>query len=241
MSPGRADDIDRLYYLLSDLERRLGGTRTLDTATGGQDWPSHGVYFFFEPRETRSNGRPRVVRVGTHALTTTSRTTLWQRLSQHRGNLRGSNPGGGNHRGSIFRLHVGAALLRRNHAPQAMLESWLSKKPQPQWVAAEAEHERNVSHYIGAMPFVWLPVPTKPDGTSERGYLERNCIALLSGAEPASPDWLGLHAVNPAIKCSGLWNVNHVHEQYRPENLDRLEEYLVALPTTRHAAHAEAR
>jgi hypothetical protein len=241
MSPGRAEDIDRLYRLLSDLERRLGGTRTLDTATGGQAWPSHGVYFCFEPRETRSNGRPRVVRVGTHALTTTSRTTLWQRLSQHRGNLRGSNPGGGNHRASIFRLHVGAALLRRDHAPEALLESWLSKKPQPQWAAAEAEHERNVSRHIGAMPFVWLPVPTKPDGTSERGYLERNSIALLSGAEPASPDWLGHHAVNPAIRRSGLWNANHVHEQYRLENLDRLEEYLLALPTTRQTAHGEAR
>lgn len=231
MRSDRCEDIDRLYRLLSDLECRLGGTRTLDTATGGQAWPSHGVYFFFEPGETRSDDSPRVVRVGTHALTATSHTTLWQRLSQHRGNLRGSNPGGGNHRGSIFRLHVGAAVLRRDHAPQALLESWLSKEPQPQWAAAEAEHERNVSHYIRAMPFVWLPVPTKPDGTSERGYLERNCIALLSGAEPASPDWLGHHAVNPAISASGLWNVNHVHDQYRPKSLDRLEGYLMALPT----------
>ncbi len=53
----------------------------------------------------------RVVRVGTHAVTTTSRTTLWNRLSQHRGVAK---TGGGNHRGSIFRLIVGTALKRRD-------------------------------------------------------------------------------------------------------------------------------
>jgi hypothetical protein len=226
MSSDRSGDIDRLYGMLSDLERRLGGTRTLNGATGGRAWPSHGLYVFFEPGETRPNGQPRVVRVGTHALIRTSRTTLWQRLSQHRGNLSGANPGGGNHRGSIFRLHVGAALLRRDHAPDGLLESWLAKKAHPQLLAAEAEYERNVSRHIGAMPFVWLHVPNKADGTSDRGYLERNAIGLLSGGESASPEWLGRHAVNSAINRSGLWNVNHVDDRYILDFLDLLDSYL---------------
>ena len=70
------------------------------------DWPKRGVYFFFKPGETRRDGTPRVVRVGTHALKTGSGTSLWDRLSKHRGNLAGRSPGAGNHRGSIFRLHV---------------------------------------------------------------------------------------------------------------------------------------
>ena len=73
------------------------------------DWPRRGVYFFFEPGESRSlsGTGSRIVRLGTHALANGSRSTLWQRLSQHRGNAKGD---GGNHRGSIFRLLVGVAL-----------------------------------------------------------------------------------------------------------------------------------
>ena len=56
----------------------------------------------------------RVVRVGTHALKAGSKSTLWGRLSQHRGTARA---GGGNHRGSIFRLLVGIALARRSGIP----------------------------------------------------------------------------------------------------------------------------
>lgn len=51
------------------------------------DWPARGVYFFREPGESRihTGGGPRIVRVGAHALTATSRTKLWDRLSQHKG------------------------------------------------------------------------------------------------------------------------------------------------------------
>jgi hypothetical protein len=36
-----------------------------------------------------------------------------------------------------------------------------------------------VSEYIGAMPFLWLPVEETMDGDTCRGYVERNSIALL--------------------------------------------------------------
>jgi hypothetical protein len=48
-------------------------------------------------------------RLGTHALTDTSQTKLWSRLSTHRGHADGR----GNHRGSIFRKRVGQAILNR--------------------------------------------------------------------------------------------------------------------------------
>src|SRR5437588_12166895 len=105
-----AADLDRLYDLLGRLERAIGGTRTLAECHGRLGWPRRGVYFFFEPGELRRGGTPRVTRVGTHALTATSKATLWGRLAQHRGR----SSGGGNHRGSIFRRHVGAALLARD-------------------------------------------------------------------------------------------------------------------------------
>src|SRR3954447_21389328 len=102
-----AESLDQFYLLLRELADRYGGYRTLASCNGRMRWPERGVYFFFEPEEKRDDGDLRVVRVGTHALTSSSSTTLWNRLSQHRGHVGGSRPGGGNHRGSVFRLHVG--------------------------------------------------------------------------------------------------------------------------------------
>jgi len=65
---------------------------------------------------------------------------------------------------------------------------------------------------------------------SLRSDIERNAIALLSNHEfqnaaidPPSSAWLGRWASNKAIQLSGLWNVNHVTENYRAEFLDVLQ------------------
>ena len=49
---------------------------------------------------------------------------------------------------------------------------------------------------------------------------------MNAAADPPSPGWLGLHAVAPEIRTSGLWNVNHVDERYRPAFLDVLEAHI---------------
>ena len=104
-------ELERFYDLADELARRTGGPYLLGACTGREGWPQRGVYLVFEPGEYRADGHtPRVVRVGTHALKRGSQRRLWQRLRQHRGN----NDGGGNHRGSVFRKHVGAALLARD-------------------------------------------------------------------------------------------------------------------------------
>jgi hypothetical protein len=78
----RQDDLNRFNDLLRELRGRIGGARMLSQCDGRMTWPQRGVYFFFEQGEMRSNSgtEQRVVRVGTHALTATSRTTLWNRL-----------------------------------------------------------------------------------------------------------------------------------------------------------------
>jgi hypothetical protein len=114
--PDRAT-ADRFYQVLSQLAQVLPGPRRLRERHGSDDWPRQGVYFFFEPGEVRADGSDCVVRVSTHALTATSQATLWGRLRQHRGHLAGLHPGGSNHRASVFRRHVGAALVRRDQLP----------------------------------------------------------------------------------------------------------------------------
>jgi hypothetical protein len=136
----------------------------------------------------------RVVRVGTHALTSSSRTTLWKRLSQHKGQ---KASGGGNHRGSIFRLLVGSTLFK---APGATCPTWGIKNSAPPDVRVlEQPFEQEVSRIIGAMPFLWLGIDDAPGAGSMRGYVERNAIALLSNLEkppldPPSATGAGLPA-----------------------------------------------
>ena len=174
-----------------------------------------------EARADTGNG-PRIVRVGTHALKTGSKAKLWTRLKQHKGVTRS---GGGNHRGSIFRKIVGAALIARDNLDYP---SWGKGDTAPREVRKrEQPLEKIVSKVIGDMPFLWLAIEDEPGPQSKRGYIERNAIALLSNRgkhpiDPPSPSWLGTHSDREKVWTSGLWNSNHVDETYDPAFLDVL-------------------
>ena len=110
----RRDDLDQFYDLLDQLAANVNGTQELRDCDGYMDWPDRGVYFFFAPDESRANGKHRrLTRVGTHAVSEGSGTSLWDRLRTHRGALSGTYEDGGNHRGSVFRKRVGEALIER--------------------------------------------------------------------------------------------------------------------------------
>ena len=229
----RAADLDAFYRILDALRVRLGGYRHLNQATGRSGWPERGVYFFFEEGELREEGRTlRVVRVGTHAVYIDSKTKLWHRLSQHKGTTGGSLPGGGNHRGSVFRRHVGTALLKKGLYPQAVGTTWGQGNTASRQIrTSEYTLELSVSAYIRALPFLWLAVPGEAAATSDRKVIEANAIALLSNygrslIDPPSPNWLGRRTADPKIRASGLWNVNHVSESYEPGFLDLLARYV---------------
>jgi hypothetical protein len=79
------------------------------------------------------------------------------------------------------------------------------------------------------MPFLWLPIEDKPGPDSLRGLIERNSIALLSNHQrtpinPPSKNWLGYSCDRERVKTSGLWNQNHVTEQYEPQFLQVFEK-----------------
>ena len=218
----RLDHLKQLYASLGLLEKHLAGARRLSDCSGRMRWPKRGIYFFREPGEacTDSGKSPRIVRVGTHALKAGSGTKLWTRLSQHKGQARA---GGGNHRGSIFRLVVGTALIEKggHHNP-----SWGQGGTAPRDIRArEQPLERVVSTVIGDMPFLWLAIDDEPGPDSLRGYIERNAIALLSNfgkhpIDPPSRSWLGHRCNRARVRESGLWNSNHVDGAYELTFLD---------------------
>ena len=226
----RQDDLNRLYYLFEDLNERVGGMQRLDDCTGYMDWPERGVYFFFASDETRdSTDQLRLTRVGTHAVSSGSGASLWNRLRTHRGAQRGTYEGGGNHRGSVFRKRVG----------EAMIERYGLHEEYPHWGEGnsagrdrrldELELERRVSDNIRDLPFLWIRVDDEPSSESDRKYIERNAIALASNyqKEPIDQrceDWLGNDSPPDEISESGLWCIDHVDEQYDPAFLDRLSE-----------------
>jgi hypothetical protein len=210
----RFDDLMR--RLMTGVDQGLPLARLLE---GGR-LPERGVYFFLDPTTSNEQDQWRICRIGTHAVSLGSKSTLRARLRAHFGTRSGS----GNHRGSIFRLHVGNALLRRDQreiatwgigsvAPPALRASEVLRE-------AEARHEQQVSNYIGQLPVLWVAVPDEASPASERSIIERNAIALLSqdtqrSAMPPN-GWLGEHSPRREIRESRLWNLNYVDDDYDP-------------------------
>jgi hypothetical protein len=228
MDTERREHLGRFYSILDKLETNIGRACKLADCSGRMVWPKSGIYFFREPGERRTDtgDGPRIVRVGTHALKAGSGTKLWTRLSQHKGQ---TTTGGGNHRGSIFRLIVGAALIRRDGLD---FPTWGNGNSANREVRiSERALESQVSRVIGDMPFLWLSIEDDAGPESLRGYIERNSIALLSNyndapLDPPSDRWIGHHSDRERVRKSGLWNQNHVEEHYDPRFLLKLDQFV---------------
>jgi hypothetical protein len=98
----------------------------------------------------------------------------------------------------------------------------------------ELSLEREVSQVIGGMPFLWLAIEDEAGPKSYRGYIEKNAIALLSNynraaLDPPSQSWLGHHSDRERVRKSGLWNQNHVEENYDPAFLDTLDHWVTEM------------
>jgi hypothetical protein len=194
------------------------------------NWPDRGVYFFFTHDEYRDAAdQTRLTRIGTHAVSSGSGTSIWNRLRTHRGANSGTYGGGGNHRGSVFRKRVGEALIER-HGLHNEYSHWGEGSSAARERRLD-EHglEQRVSDYIRDLPFLWVNINDEPGPESDRAYVERNVIALVSNFRKNSLDsredhWLGKDSPRNEIHCSGLWNINRVEEDYDPAFLDRVAE-----------------
>ncbi len=219
-------DTLRFYRLLDNASSDKNSIRQLSNCSGKNKWPNRGLYIFLGKSENvLGNKFPRVTRIGTHAVSNGSKTTLWKRLAQHRGN---AIDGCGNHRGSIFRLLVGEAIIRRDNL---CISTWgIGNNAEKSIKESEKPLEAIVSGEIGNMPFLWLEIEDEPSPNSMRSRIERNSIALISKFNMeygwGDENWLGIYSNRERVRNSGLWNNNYVGDEYDPTFLDDLERLI---------------
>lgn len=232
-----SDPLDELYRHLNTLREQTNGPYTLTECDGQLDWPDRGLYIFFDHDSNLRHDPPSewtISRIGTVGVSTGSSNTLWQRLRTHRGTTSGDYEGGGNHRGSVWRRHVGRAIIERDGLDY------------PTWGTTHGEGfdcstedvrmqelplERRVSDYIRDLPFLVVDVDDPPGPTSDRAYLEQNLIGLVSHKRRASPscgrdEWVGDFNPRPEIHRTGLWNVQHTGTLFDQSVLQTLETYI---------------
>lgn len=190
-APAEEEPVKRLYRFLALLPR-------YDHSTPTSVLPENGLYFFFEcGEELQVDGWTvdRVVRVGTHRKDGNFRS----RIRQHYGNR---SDLGGNKNGSVFRKHLGGALIHRADSDDRRLSGWL-KQGGPSYDEVEAKVSRLLRRDF---TFACVSVPD----SEERLQLERRLIRLLSEVDEGCTDaWLGQYAHNGKIRDSGLWNTQH--------------------------------
>jgi hypothetical protein len=151
---------------------------------------------------------------------------LWNRISTHRGVVAGA----GNHRSSIFRLHVGAALKRQLPKMWDAPNWGVGQMAGAEVQQSERSLELQVSQTLGQMKLLWLNVPDDPGPYSDRSYLERNSIGLLSRVailqDGQSSTWLGRWSKQIHISLSGLWNLDHLYHRPDPAFPEVLAKYV---------------
>ena len=161
------------------------------------DLPQDGLYFFYEKGEVCFDGSSRIVRIGTHK----KQGRLPGRLRDHYRS---------NRYGSVFRWHLGRAMLRAKAADIQEINTWEIKKG-PKMPAVE----KDVNLWLQEkFLFCCLPVPIE----SDRLALEAWLIATLSACNNCHPTshWVGYYSPEETIRLSGLWNVDHVNKCYEP-------------------------
>ncbi len=226
----RRQAINRAYGLFEQLAKPKGARTLRDVLA--DDLPSHGVYFFFDESEPTgySKSLSRLVRIGTHGVSIGSTATLRNRLRTHLG----TRAGAGNHRASVFRLHVGRAIIEREQL-HADYPNWGKGQSAPRAITdTEAPLEARVSQYIGGLRVLFVPIIDAAGIGSLRATIERQFIALFTEhscpIESSSPGWLGRFSEKPTIRDTGLWNVRDVGGDYDLKFIPFFENVLSRLP-----------
>ncbi len=178
--------------------------------------PERGWCFFFEKGEYRNDTSiSRVVRVENHRSQDT-KMSIYSQLLKHRGNKAGAYSGGGNHRLSLLRNHIGVSIMSNLALP---CKTWEEGKANRTIRREEHWLETMVSETVSSMEVLVVPTEDGREWDRITKYVAQNAIALLSNfnkypIDSPSPDWLGNFCTNALVRESGLWNTNGVMLKY---------------------------
>ena len=184
---------DDAEILLRALYQRIETLPRHDYLFAKGNLPENGLYLFHEDGERYWIGdrvTDRIVRVGTH-----------DEDGRLPGRIRNHYRGSGNN--SIFRRHIGSAIINQHPELNVDMADWRqSKEPSDPRVEALI-NEMLRAHFA----FRCIPIQNR----SERLRLEEKLIATLAQSDQRpSPQWLGRSADSASIATSGLWNIEHV-------------------------------
>lgn len=182
-----------LYHILDTLPR-------YNHLIPAASLPENGIYLFYESGETvELDGRiiNRIVRVGTHNKDGRFRT----RIRQHYGNRSSLK---GNKNASVFRKHVGGAIIRRMNPADPRM---------PEWLKSMGKSDPRVEEAVSTELRSWFTfVCFRVDDAGERLSLEEGLISLIANAPLGSQSggWLGNYSASEIIRRTGLWNTQKV-------------------------------
>jgi len=236
----RPTRLQEFYGELDRLHGRTDGPYYLSDVDGSLDWPERGVYVFFDPNtDLKHQQRDQwyISRIGTVGVSQGSTSTLWDRLLAHRGTTSGAYEDGGNHRGSIFRQHVGRSIIESEGLQDEYPHWGTAHRSLPDDLETtalrEQEHplELRVSEYVRDIPFLVIDIPGGPGPDCSRAMIEKNLIALTAHARRTTPGlirdgWIGRESPRGTIAHSGLWNLDHVNAFYSDSIITDVEPYI---------------
>lgn len=224
MNESTKNDLNKFFRIIKRF-KNAGLILDVGKEINSKNTPLKGLYLFFDDKEYRPfpQNFPRICRIGTHGVSKGSKATLWQRIKNHKGNLDKT----GNHRGSIFRLHIGTSIINKH---KIICPTWGKGQISDKIIEnAERKIEIQVSDYISALKILCIDIRDEASKNSDRAYLEMNLIALLTNktnpVDYPNTEWLGYWCKNETVKKYAIWNVAHTQSKYDPLFFNVLEEY----------------
>jgi hypothetical protein len=180
--------------------------------------PKNGIYFFYEHDERwgHSGDAARIVRIGTHRD-----GNFRSRIQEHfalKGWLAGVDRASLKDR-SIFRKHVGRAILARHADPYLaiwdldLIQSHVRARAKPHRdIAKEEEIESEVTRLLRErfwFRFILFEGQAQRMGSTG---MESRLIGTVSACGVCRPSdgWLGRYSPIERVRRSGLWQVQHV-------------------------------
>jgi hypothetical protein len=182
--------------------------------------PTNGIYFFYEHSEFSGHNaaQARIVRVGTHR-NGNFRNRIAEHFLLNERKMEFTVDQSPPHDHSIFRKHIGRALLSKNGDPYLsvwdtdfMKRKTLDAKKHLRNISKEVAIEKQVTQILREQFFFrFIEIEDEEQRIGKQGF-ERALIGALASCDLCGPsdNWLGRYSPDIRIRETGLWQVQHL-------------------------------